>query len=372
MRRLALAIATLAAAGAATVFIWRWWTAPPAAQGAVLVAAVGIAPADADGAVAFAQPARAARWLASHPQALALLKLAAPTADRSLPRLRGFLAALAREAQGPLSLWWRGSELAAGASVRPGAAQALQRLTALEGLAFQANRDSAGAVVVAATGPTLIVPPGPPQLTASPGRFAAVGRCGGRLWYARAGRPSLDLVSGDPPALPDPGGVGKVATSDLAALLAAVLPLKGVPHAPANVLVDAAGWGAALPSTTLSPQLLRLLSLGGDVPAAVAPGARHWSGLLGDLWVLRGTNLAVASSPDLLRELPRDGITGESGLVRGPTLARLCMKAAEAADRIPGGRDQAAALRRAALLVEALRLTRWHLLPQGGHILLEW
>jgi hypothetical protein len=372
MRRLVLAIAILAAAGAATILIWLWWSAPPAADGAVLAAAVAKAPAGADGAVAFAQPARAARWLAPHPQALALLKLAAPTADRSLPRLRGFLAALAREAQGPLSLWWRGADLAAAARVRPGAAKALQRLTALEGLAVYVTRDSAWAVVAAATSARLLGRPGTPQPIADSGRFAAVGRCRGRWWYARAGRSFLDLVSGAPPPLPDRGGVETVATSDLAALLGAAAPFEWLPHAPAVVLFDADGWGAALPSSAVSPQLTRLLSLGGDAPADLAPGARHWRGLLGGLWVLRGPNLAIASSPDLLRQLPRDGISGENGLVHGSTLGRLCVKAAAAADAIPGGGRHAAALRRGAQLFQTLRLARWCVRPQSGHILLEW
>jgi hypothetical protein len=372
MRRFVLAIAILAAAGAATVLIWRWWSAPPAAEGATLAAAVATAPADADGAVAFAQPARAARWLASHPQALALLKLTAPSADRSLPRLRGFLAALTREALGPLSLWWRGAGLAAGAQVRPGAAKALQRLTALEGLAVYVTRDSAGAVVAAATGARLLGQPGTPQPIGDSRRFAAVGRCRGRWWYARAGRSFLELVSGDPPALPDRGGVERVATADLAALLGAAAPFDWLPQAPAVVRFDADGWGAALPSSAVSPQLTRLLSLGGEASADLAPGTRHWCGLLGGLWVMQGSNLAIASTPDLLRELPHDEISGENGLVHGSTLARACVKAAAAADAIPGGRKQAAALQRAARLFLALRLARWCLLPQGGHILLEW
>ena len=108
------------------------------------------APASADGAVALAKPARAARWLTSHPQALVLLKLAAPTANKTLPRIRGFLVALASEARGPFCVWWRGAELAVGAEVVAEPAKALRQLAALEGhraISAQAVDQVVGVVV---------------------------------------------------------------------------------------------------------------------------------------------------------------------------------------------------------------------------------
>ncbi len=374
MRRLLVAAAVLAVVAAMAALGWRWWTAPPRESEGTLAEALSIAPGNADGALALAQPARSARWLASHPQALALLKIAAPTADRSLPRLRGFLAALAREARGPVTLWWSGGELAAAATVGPGAARALQELAALEDFALQTRPQPPGAfVVTAATGRTLLAQQGsPPPHLDRLGALAALARLGPKIWWVVAGRSTLELASGNPPPLPQPTTVDTLATGDLAALVAAVSPVGWVPHAPARLLFGGGGWAVALPTTTLSPEIARLLSLGGDFPVGAPAGTHRWRGLLGDLWVRPGPGIAVASGPDLLAQMPSDLAAGESGIVRGPDLARLCGAIAQECQDIPGGGELAAGLRRAAPLLEAVRLARWRLLPEGGHILLEW
>ncbi|OFV79377.1 MAG: hypothetical protein A2Y78_15110 [Acidobacteria bacterium RBG_13_68_16] len=374
MRRLTLLLATVGVLAVAAVLGWRWWTAPPREDSNVLAAALASTPADADGAVTLAQPARAARWLASHPQAAILLKLAAPAADRSLTRFRGFLLALASEARGPLSLWWRGAELAAGAEAEPRAASALQRLAALEGLPFDVYPAVGDAVTVRVGSAIELLGRGENDSVPGTerGRLAALARCGERWWRIQAGRSTLELVAGDPPNAPEPMSGGLVTTSDLAALVAAVEPAAWVPSVPACLIVDGGGWGVALPATALPRDVRRLLTLGGDVAAEAPPGARHWRGLLGDLWVRPEPGLAVASRPDLLDRLPREAITGESGVVRGVDLAHLLRRVAEVADGVPGGARYSAGLRRAAPVLEALRLVRWRLLPQGGRIELEW
>ena len=189
----------------------------------------------------------------------------------------------------------------------PGAAQALQRLAALEGLPFHAYPAAGGSVAVEAASATALLGQGEnrPSPGVEPGTLTALARCGGRYWRIRAGRSTLELVAGDPPKTPEPASGGMVITSDLAALVAAVEPVAWVPSAPACLLFDAGGWGVALPATAVSRDARRLLTLGGDAAAETPPGARHWRGLLGDLWVLPGAGLAVASRPDLLGKLPR-------------------------------------------------------------------
>jgi hypothetical protein len=374
MRRALLAAVVTAVVAATVVLIWRWWTAPPRAAVAVLAQALALAPEDADGSLALAEPARSARWLASHPQALALLEIAAPSADRALPRLRGFLTAIAREARGPLTLWWRGGELAAGATVGTGAARALQRLAALQGFPLRAEPSASGDVVVrAATAPALLAGPGPPPAHLdSDGALAALARLGPRIWRASAGRSALELLGGNPPALPQITAADMLATGDLAALAAPVTAASWIPHAPARLLFDGTDWAVELPDTAFPREVARLLAVGGDLPGGSPGGARHWQGLLGDLWVRPGPGIAAASRPDLLERLPSAPITGESGAVRGPALGRLCLRIAGAFQVIPGGARGAAGLRRAAPLLDAVRLARWRLLPQGGHVLLEW
>ncbi len=374
MRRLAVLFAVAGALAVAVVLVWRWWTSPPLENAERLAAAVAATPAGADGAVALARPARAARWLASHPQALVLLKLAAPTANTTLPGIRGFLAALASHARGPLCVWWRGAELAVGAEVGPDPAKALQELAAVEGLAFRVRPAAGGELAVAAASTPALLEPGEngPQPQMRPGTLTALARCGGRWWRARASRSTLELAAGDPLELPGPSDIDLIATSDLAALVAPVVSLDWLPSAPAWILFDGGGWGLVLPATGLSRDLRKLLTLGGDTPIERPPGARHWRGLLGDLWVVPGQGITVASRIDLLSQLPREGIVGETGAVHGAHLAGLLGRVADATDGFPGSASYVAAMRRGAPLLESLRLARWRLLPLGGRILLEW
>ncbi len=73
MRRLALLTAVAAVLGVVGWLGWRVWTAPPLATAADLAAEAALAPGTADGVLVVAQPAVATRWLARHPQALALV-----------------------------------------------------------------------------------------------------------------------------------------------------------------------------------------------------------------------------------------------------------------------------------------------------------
>lgn len=371
MRRAATPLALFAAVAATVVVARLWWTAPPSDEAERLAAVSAVVPADADGVLVIAQPARAARWLGSHPQALALLKVVAPHVDRRLPKMRAFLAALAGQAAGPLAIWWRGPELGAAGRVGAASTRALERLAALEGLALRTRNN--GSLVAVASDPSLLdEAAGVPLPRLEPGKLSALARVGPRWWLVRAGRSRLELLSGRPPALPDPTGPATISTPDLAALAAAADPPEWLPHAPAVVVAEAGGWALALPDTTLAREVQRVLRMGGDVPAEAPEGARHWRGFLGDLWVLPGAGVAIASRPELLARLPTGGITEYSGLVRGPDLARVCSRFAEAADGVPGGATLARALSRAAPVLAAVRTARWHLTPEGGSILLEW
>jgi hypothetical protein len=374
MRRLGLLLVTLGVLAAVAAIAWRWWTAPPRADAGALVLALAVAPADADGALALAQPTRAARWLAAHPQALALVGLAAPAAERSLPRIRGFVLALATKARGPVTVWWRGAELAAGAEVGAGAVSTLRRLAALEALPLRANPATGGAVTVSVATAAEILGAGEtlPGPRVEPGSLAALARCGGHLWRARAGRSTLEVVTGAATTLPGETGPETIITSDLAALLSPVVPAGWLPRAPARLLFDSGGWAVQLPATALPNEVRALLALGGDAAAASPPGARHWRGVLGDIWVLPGAGLSIASRPDLLAELPQGTVEGESGNVRGEDLAHVVGRVAAAADGIPGSAGFVRGLHRAVAVLAGVRRARWRLVTQGGRIALEW
>jgi hypothetical protein len=374
MRRALLAAVVVAAVAAVAAGAWRWWTAPPSASEAALRAALELAPGNADGTLALAQPSRAERWLSLHPQALALVGLAAPASRRSLPRLRGLLPALAREARGPLTVWWRGDDLAAGALVDPGAARALRQLAVLQGFALRIAQKSHGAVTVrAATAVTLLAPPGgSPQPVGARARLSALVRIGPQLWWVRAGRASLDAAWGQPPLLPQTAGADALATADLARLLAPVTANAWLPHAPVRVTFGPGGWAAALPDSALPPVIGRLLFGSADLSPAPHAGIHHWHGPLGDLWVRPGPVIVIASRPDLFPGAAADLSNGESGAVHGADLARVCERAAAAFQGLPGGDQLADGLRKAAPLIGAVRVARWRLLPQGGRIHLEW
>ncbi len=160
-------------------------------------------PGSADGLVAIAEPGRAARWLVRRPQALALLALAAPEAQAALPRMRSLLAALARDARGPLTLWWRGPDVAVAASVDPAAGRSLAELGGDRGRAAaqhprRRRRHDRGGIRGGAarrrTGPRAGGRPAPRAGRSRPSRHALVAAGGG----ARPARPRL----GRPPSCP--------------------------------------------------------------------------------------------------------------------------------------------------------------------------
>ena len=374
MRRLFLAAALVAAVAAAVGLTWRWWTAPPSASRAALVAALAAAPAEAEGSLALAQPDRAARWLASHPQALALVELAAPSISHSLPRLRRLLAALAREARGPLTVWWRGDEAGAGATVQRGAAQALQQLAALEGFALHVDPEDRGAVAVrVATAPALLAPPGgAPSVTGGPASASAVALLGRRLWWVAGGRSSLQATWGAPPTLAEANGGDTVATADLARLLAPVSTASWIPHSAAWASVDPGGWAVALPETSLPRGILQLLSGPADLRGGSPDAPYHCRGPLGEFWVRDGHGLVIASREELLADAPEGGIAGEDGTVHGARAARLFQGLAAKVADLPGEAGLAASLRRTVPLLEGVKLARWRVLPEGGRIRLEW
>jgi hypothetical protein len=373
MRRIAVLLALAALGGVVASLAWRWWTAPPRARTRTLAAAAAAVPAQADGLVAIAEPERALRWVARRPQALALLVLAAPEADAALPRVRALLGALARDARGPLTVWWRGPDVAAGAPVGADAARAIGELAAIQGVPLRTTPGGDGNVTVAAASAATLLDggggPGPPD-GAPPRELAALARRGARWWRVAAGRDRLELLSGAPPELSPPGDASVVTTGDLAALAALLGPGSGLPHVPARVAIAGSDWALALSTTAPSAQLQRLLSLGGDT--AGAAGARRWRGVLGDLWVSPPPGFAVASRPELLAAVAGAPPAAEAGAVRGADLAAACLRVADALEGVPWLGARAPALRRAATLAASLRLARWRITPAGGRILLEW
>lgn len=372
MRRIAVLLALAALGGVVASLAWRWWTAPPRARAKTLAAAAAAVAAQADGLVVIAEPDRALRWLVRRPQALALLELAAPEADAALPRMRALLAALARDARGPLAMWWRGPDIAAAAPVGAAAARAIGDLAAIEGIPLRAAPGGAGDVTVATASAATLLDGGggTGPRDGAPPELAALARRGARWWRVEAGRDRLELVSGIPPELLPAAGPSVVTTGDLAALAALLGSGNGLPHVPARLAIAGDDWALALPSITPSPQLQRLLSLGGDTPGAA--GARHWRGVLGDLWAAPPPGFAVASRPEMLAAVAGAPPTGEAGAVRGADLAAACVRVADAIEGIPWLGPRAAALRRAAPLAASLRLARWCITPTGGRILLEW
>ncbi len=373
MRRILRLVVVAASCAVAGGIAWRWWTAPPLADAGALADAATVAPADADGVLVIAEPARAARWLARRPQALALVLLAAPGADDGMARLRGALAALAREAGGPLTVWWRGRDVAVGGRVSAGAAKDLARLAALTGLPARATPAGSGEVVVAiATAPAILEGARGPRPSLAAGRFAAAARRAGRWWLASAGRDRLEVTSGAAPELPAADDGAEVVTADVAALVGPAASAFAGAHVPARLLLDRGAWALELPGTPASETLARLLSVGGDDPAPAPAGARRWRGVLGEVWARTGGGLALASTPDMLARLSAPPPPGELGRLRGPEVAALCVRAAGALGPLPWMAERAAALRRAAPLVAPLRLARWRLVPDGGRIVLEW
>jgi hypothetical protein len=370
MRHLVLLIA-LAAGGAAA---WFWWTAPPAESEQALTSFPGVVPADVDGALLVADPARAARWAAGHPQALALFALAAPAVSHAAPEPRRILAELAGSAGDEIVAWWRGRDLAVSARIDAGTAASLERAAALTATPCRLIPQEKGEVVIElATSSALLHPSNPlPWPSPAPGRRSALCFTGGRWWRVDAGRSRLDLWRDAAPDLPPKTGPSIVSTASLATLGEALGAGEALPHGAARVVVGGADWAFALRETDFPPELRRLLTFGGNAPAESASGIRHWRGVLGDLWALPGPGVAVASSPATLAVLRADQPDGELGSLRGAEMARACLRLADVLEPLPLLGARAANLRRGVPMLAAVRNARWRILPAGGRISLEW
>ena len=370
MRRVLLFL-VVAAGGAAA---WWWWTAPPARSERALISSPGAVPSDADGVLLVADPARTARWAAGHPQALALLPLAAPAARNAGAELRNLLTALIRKAPDVLVAWWRGHEIAVSGLLDAEAAASLERAAALTGTPCRILPQGHGSAVAEfASSPALLEVRRPFAWPAPmPGERSALCYTAGRWWRVETHRNRLELRSGAPPELPPRVGPSVVATADLASLGDLLGAGRGLPHAPARLAFDAAGWAVALGDSEAAPELQRLLTLGGDAPADAPAGARHWRGVLGDLWVLPGPPLAVASNRDILLAVAGGPPSGELGSVRGQDSAAALLRLAAGIEAVPLLATRADTLRRGAAALAKLRLARWRLVPAGGCIVLEW
>jgi len=374
MNRIALVLVGAAAGAIVLAVAWWLWTAPPGADAGTLAQAAAVVPADADGLLVVGQPSRAARWLLRRPQAVVLLAAAAPEAEGALMRLRGTLATLAGEAQGPVTVWWRGAEMAAAARVSGGSARALRQLAALEGLPLRSAPTGSGDVDVSLASASALLegPPGKRPQFGDHDRLTAIARAGARWWGVRAGRNRLDLATGEPRELPSASGPSVIVTDDLGRLAGLVPSSSPVPHVPAGLAFGEGGWALTLPGTVPGREVTRLLTLGGDVAVPSSAGVRQWRGVLGEIWARPGAGLAIASSAPMLAALPPPPYVGESGTVRGPELSAACVRAADALTALWLFRSRAEALRRAAPVVAAARLARWRILPDGGLIRLEW
>ena len=374
MRRTALILVGAITGAVVLGVAWWWWTAPPRADVSVLAEAAAAIPAGADGLLVVAQPNGAVHWLLRRPQAVALLELSAPRTDEALTRLRRSLETLAREAHGPLAVWWRGTEMAASARVAGGAARALRTLAALEAVPARSAPSVADATVVSIASNSALLegPSGTGPRFGGPERLSGIARLGARWWRIRATRDRLDLVAGTPPELPAREGPSTIITGDIGRLIGPALSSNALSQASAGLAFDADGWALALPGTPLGPEVMRMLTLGGDTPASPPPGARAWRGVLGEVWALPGPGLTIGSRATMLASLPSPPYAGESGMLRGPELSAVCLRTADALERLWVFESRATALRRAAPLVAQVRLARWRILPEGGRIRLEW
>ncbi len=354
MRRLALLIGIAVVLGAAAWLGWRWWMAPPLLPAATLAAEAARLPAAIDGAVVVAEPAKAIRWLFRHPQAGALVGVASGEARRRADTLRGGTLALARDARGPLRLWWRGRELAVAATVGGGTRDAMREVAAMSSLAFAAEPagDDAGEVALATDAELLRGSSALPD-TAPDGSWSAVAFLGGRWWWVRAERDRLEAVAGVPPDIPVLEDRSVVTSTDVHALLAALSPSLDH-HAPVRLVVDEGGdWALALPATKASRTAERLLAAAGVTSAPAGDGT------------------AFASASALLPAVAGP-VRVDEGAVRGGDLAALARRVAEAEVVLVVTGADAADLRRAADLMDGVRAARWRVTPAGGRVVLEW
>ena len=371
MRRLALLV--LLAAGGAAAW-WWWWTAPPTAGEQVLTSFPTVVPSDAEGALLVAQPARAARWVAGHPQTLALLAFAAPAVRHAVPGSRQLLTTLAWDSGDEMVAWWRGRDLAVAAVVDPDTAASLERAAALTGAPCRVIPLQTGKVVLELATSASLLQPAERLSWPSPeaGRRTALCFTGGRWWRVDAGRNRVDVWCAAAPVLPPPAGPSIVSTASLAKLGEAVGAGEGLPRSAARVVIDGRDWAFALDEVDLGRELRRLLQLGSDIPAGARSGILRWRGVFGDLWALPGPGLAVASSPVALAALAAGRTDRELGSLRGPEIAAACLRLADRLEGVPLLGARTDALRRAAPALAAVREARWRIVPAGGRISIEW
>lgn len=363
----AVAVAT-ALAALAIAALW-WWGLPPAGDRATLATAAAAVPGDVDGLVVLASPTRLARWAAGHVQAAGLLLLADPAGRGAAVRLERAARAVAASAEGPVRLFWRGTNLAVAAEVPAAARQALAELAAGEDLAFSSDATS---VTVSTSSDLLAGAPGYGPDAVVAGRSAALARVGVRWWWVDATRRGLTAASGTPPSLPGPGRSSWLATDRLDAVLEplASLAATGPRHA-SLVARDGEGWGVALTGVRISATVRRLLGER-DAGETAVEGPRHWQGLLGDVWADTSDGLALASAPAFLAALRARERAAEAGALRGADAAYLLARVARVADEVPGFGRTARDLRAASSLCAALRAARWRITRAGGIIVLEW
>lgn len=362
MRRVvALGLLTLVVAAAAA---W-WWALPPRASDAELRRAIEFAPSFADGAVAIAEPARAARWLARRPQAAILAFASAPRAVPALARLRPVAASVVAGARGPVVLWWKGDHAAVGVRTSPGSRTALAELGSASGLSVAGGAEwleIATSTDLLASGPLTVAP------ASTAGSATALARVGTRWWRVKASSRTLDAATDEELPLPAADGTSSVHLADVGALLAP-LGFAGVEAGAARLVVDDRhDWGAALPGVRLDGTARRLL--GGGASRATTP--QSWHGILGEIAVTEGEGTNIASAPALLARLSLPGASGDEGVVYGGHAAWLLAQASSIAKRVPGLTAYSRSLATASTLAEGLKTARFRIDASTGRIVLAW
>jgi len=344
-----------------------WWTRPPRASAAELQQALRLAPAQADGAVAVAEPSRAGRFLARRPQAILLLAAAAGPATEALASLRPTALALGAAARGPLVLWWQGGEGAVAARLEPAARGAFLEVAARGSAVATCGGDWCAVATVAELLPRDEEPAD--AAVASSGALAALGRVGGRLWEVRARERWVEASAGTAPPCPTPRPDRSAVALPEAGALLAQLGVRGVPVGPVRLAADDGNeWAVAFPRLRLEGLARRLL--GG--PPAGTPEPSLWRGLAGAIWVSERDGTALASSPAALALLPDTGADASQGVIHGRHAAWLLSRAASLAGRIPGLPLRQRDLTRAAALAQEIDAVSFRVEAGGGRIVLTW
>ncbi len=375
MSRAVFRIGSTALLLCACAAVWLWWfTAPPRAAMAELATLTAEAQPDVDGILAIGDPARSARWLARHPQALLPLAFAAPEIAPALRRLAPAARFLAGRSTSGVVLWWRGGEVALAAPVDEELlrSQALAPLAAAFGLHYAHATSSEGrGLVFFTTGPGLLDARGRPAPPAADGPAMAICRIGGRWWRVTATRNALQGTTGEPPQPSSPGERSVATFSDLRRHLPALAAFGADRPLALAVAMNPGGWALALPGMTLPSHMTRLLGVGAESPAGSAPGSRRWDGALGEVWVDSRHGLALGSSPERLDEVAGQPIR-DAGAIRAAEVSQLVESAARRLDHLPGLGREVSELRAFSRSISGLRSARWDVGKKGGHVRLEW